>query len=237
MSIRNKFPIHKTTIGEGKEVRSEDLGEGTSSFGVLLNRSNPSFDWLDVRLGTDVVNISLNLVEGSKSTVVENAFLKAGETFTVGRNSHPLVRSEISRIHVDLTAINRQVGSYATKMGVVVADVFSTNGTSIWTQEEENRSDKSYSSGRARNRQERSGGDLTEIEGLEKKHGAEFPLLESIDYGILSTIIKSHPGRLDSRKDKLGVVQLIHPDRNITGDARRSHQLYILALKVLNIQL
>lgn len=234
MSIVNKFPVRDGVLMNGKSSEY-DLGDqpGRSGLGILLSRSDTAGNWLDVAYGEGRLDVSLNITERGISFVTERIKLPTGEGRVFGKADRPWMSEYVSRVHVGITAV---------KYGVIVADLDSTNGSSVWVSsvldEGDYREDANppFDQGDVRGNAS-SSPEIVEVETLKERHGAEFPDLEQVDYGILSTMIKSYPGTFNSRREKLKIVALIHPDRNITGDAKRSHQLYILALKVLDIQL
>ncbi len=242
MSIVDKFPIREHVIRGDQVIKETSPYESRPHVGVLLDRSNTRVDWLDIAYGGgSQVDVALNVTTDNKSTVFDKVSIREGEGHVFGRDAYPWIHDTVSREHVEVRSV-RIIGQYAMRTGVVVTDLNSTNGTSIWvpsdpgdkkwhreeqTPFEEHRAEEGDATNPA----------LLEVDALETKYGAEFSKLELVDYGILSTIIKSHPEALSSRKEKLKIIALIHPDRNITGNDARSHELYILALRVLNITL
>lgn len=240
MSIIDKFPVRESTLS-GDHTTKLGSPDERSQIGVLLSRSDTKIDWLSVTYGTARVEVGLNVNTNGKSTITEKRNIPFGESYVFGRAGYPWVHEFVSREHVEITPVKRVLGKQAIGFGVMITDLDSTNGTSIWTpdSDEEKGGRRGSSSSHQGDEKFDAAVDLEmiEVENLEEKYGTEFSELEQIDYGILSTMIKSHPEALSSRKEKLKIVALIHPDRNITGDPKRSHQLYILALRILSIEL
>lgn len=240
-AVSDKYP-HRAGSLMGDVRNAEVALRGIGGFGVLLNagftstrdREQRPHDWVDVSrdLSGEWANVSVHSGDTILNQVAE-ARLHDGDSIIIGRRYQQLQGEYSSGRHVELTA--RRIGP---KMAVHALDLLSTNGTSIWTN---GPTDANFPTNEHHEQpvsgtpfEEEMPDSVASAEDLMARYGQEFTNLELVDYGVLVVILSAHTGRLD-KKDKQRISMKVHPDKNITGDAQRSHELYIIALRVLDL--
>jgi hypothetical protein len=239
MRVSERYPI-KGEVLRGDSVRL-DAGPGAKQMGILLNTHDDAIDWLDVTYTSEFLKYNY-IPGGDRQNRSQNTrVIETGTSGAVGRDASfgsRYVSGE--HLHIDCRSeVYRKAGKTVIERFVEFKDV-STNGTSLWypnmLDEEDTPQDDNVGMNEEPMNETNSGETgLPEIDELANRYKSEFKELEYIDFGILHNIIKSHPKPFLSRKDKMTVISLIHPDRNLTGDENRNHQLYIVANRILGL--
>jgi len=233
--IRSNYPVYAAPVENGGVV-TPDL-ERDESFGVLLN-SNATIadrplavDWIEVEPDSEngVAHVTHYLNRhGAYRMSRSLGAIGVGGNIVIGRNYQTIDSPMVSREHVQIHPV--WVSAERQRMlGVQIMDLHSVNGSSLWRRGE-GTADSSADTAQAEEASE------SPAERLMHKHGVEFKELELIDYGMLSNMITAHKGEL-TRSDKKGILLLVHPDKNVTGDPKRSHQLFLLAQRLLDLSL